>query len=57
MSIVGGGDTASALRQLGVEGFSHVSTGGGAALRMLTAEPLPAVTALENAPEQPAADD
>ncbi|MFD1564789.1 phosphoglycerate kinase [Haloarchaeobius amylolyticus] len=57
MSIVGGGDTASALRQLGVEGFSHVSTGGGAALRMLTAEPLPAVTALEDAPEQPAADD
>ncbi|ELZ14702.1 phosphoglycerate kinase [Natrinema thermotolerans DSM 11552] len=56
-SIVGGGDTASALRQLGVEGFSHVSTGGGAALRMLTAESLPAVTALENAPEQPAADD
>ncbi|MFC4543576.1 phosphoglycerate kinase [Halosolutus amylolyticus] len=47
-SIVGGGDTASALRQLGVEGFSHVSTGGGAALRMLTAEPLPAVTALEH---------
>ncbi|SIR87366.1 phosphoglycerate kinase [Natronorubrum thiooxidans] len=58
MSIVGGGDTASALRQLGVEGFSHVSTGGGAALRMLTAEPLPAVTALENGPtqQQPADD-
>ncbi|WP_117368355.1 phosphoglycerate kinase [Natrarchaeobaculum sulfurireducens] len=47
-SIVGGGDTASALRRLGIEGFSHVSTGGGAALRMLTAEPLPAVTVLEN---------
>ncbi len=56
-SIVGGGDTASALRKLGVEGFSHISTGGGAALRMLTAESLPAVTALENAPRQPAADD
>ncbi len=55
-SIVGGGDTASALRRLGVEGFSHISTGGGAALRMLTAEPLPAVTALENGPG-PAADD
>ena len=54
-SIVGGGDTASALRHLGVSGFSHVSTGGGAALKMLTAEPLPAVTALENAPN--AADD
>ncbi|APX98130.1 phosphoglycerate kinase [Natronorubrum daqingense] len=57
-SIVGGGDTASALRSLGVEGFSHVSTGGGAALRMLTAEPLPAVTALEDGPkhQQPADD-
>ncbi|GAB7017685.1 phosphoglycerate kinase [Halostagnicola bangensis] len=50
-SIVGGGDTASALRSLGIEGFSHVSTGGGAALRMLTAEPLPAVSALENETE------
>ncbi|WP_226006219.1 phosphoglycerate kinase [Natrinema salinisoli] len=56
-SIVGGGDTAAALRRLGVDGFSHVSTGGGAALRMLTAESLPAVTALENAPQRPAADD
>ncbi|WP_323171642.1 phosphoglycerate kinase [Natrialba sp. PRR66] len=46
-SIVGGGDTASALRRLGVEGFSHVSTGGGAALQMLTADQLPAVSALE----------
>jgi phosphoglycerate kinase len=45
-SIVGGGDTAAALRALGVEGFDHVSTGGGAALRMLTGEPLPAVDVL-----------
>ncbi|AHF99287.1 phosphoglycerate kinase [Halostagnicola larsenii XH-48] len=51
-SIVGGGDTASALRSLGIDGFSHVSTGGGAALRMLTAEPLPAVSALENSRER-----
>ncbi|WP_247728664.1 phosphoglycerate kinase [Halovivax limisalsi] len=49
-SIVGGGDTASALRQLGVDGFSHVSTGGGAALTLLTGDPLPAVEALEDAP-------
>ncbi|WP_255149241.1 phosphoglycerate kinase [Halorarius halobius] len=45
-SVVGGGDTAAALRRLGIEGFSHVSTGGGAALRMLTGDPLPAVDAL-----------
>ncbi|MES3516822.1 MAG: phosphoglycerate kinase, partial [Natronomonas sp.] len=46
-SIVGGGDTAAAIRELGVDGFSHVSTGGGAALRMLTGDTLPAVAALE----------
>jgi phosphoglycerate kinase len=45
-SIVGGGDTAAALRRLGIEGFDHVSTGGGAALRMLTGESLPAVEIL-----------
>ncbi|RBI63835.1 phosphoglycerate kinase [halophilic archaeon] len=46
-SIVGGGDTAAAIRRFGLGGFDHVSTGGGAALRMLTGEPLPAVEALE----------
>jgi len=49
-SIVGGGDTAAALRHLGVEGFSHVSTGGGAALAALCDEALPAVEALRAAP-------
>lgn len=46
-SIVGGGDTAAAIRQLGLSGFDHVSTGGGAALALLTGNSLPAVTALE----------
>ena len=46
-SVVGGGDTAAALRRLGIEGFDHVSTGGGAALRALTGEALPVVQALE----------
>jgi phosphoglycerate kinase len=45
-SIVGGGDTAAAVRELGIEGFDHVSTGGGAALRLLTGDTLPAVEAL-----------
>jgi phosphoglycerate kinase len=45
-TVVGGGDTASALRRLGLEGFDHVSTGGGAALRLLTGGSLPAVEAL-----------
>jgi phosphoglycerate kinase len=47
MSIVGGGDTAAALRGLGVDGFDHVSTGGGAALKMLTGETLSGVQALD----------
>jgi phosphoglycerate kinase len=47
-SIVGGGDTASALRKLGLlEGFDHVSTGGGAALQMLTGVTLVGVEALD----------
>ncbi|WP_256300272.1 phosphoglycerate kinase [Haloarchaeobius salinus] len=45
-SIVGGGDTAAAIRQLGIDGFSHLSTGGGACLRLLTGRELPAVEAL-----------
>ncbi|MFC7154377.1 phosphoglycerate kinase [Halomarina halobia] len=45
-TIVGGGDTAAAIRHLDLEGFDHVSTGGGAALAMLTGESLPAVEAL-----------
>ncbi len=47
-SIVGGGDTAAAMRRLGLSGFDHVSTGGGAALAMLTGEPLPAIQALDD---------
>lgn len=45
-SVVGGGDSAAAIRRFGIEGFDHVSTGGGAALRMLCNESLPAVEAL-----------
>ncbi|MCT9096622.1 phosphoglycerate kinase [Haloarchaeobius sp. HME9146] len=46
-SIVGGGDTAAAIRKFGLEErFGHFSTGGGACLRMLTDGELPAVEAL-----------
>jgi phosphoglycerate kinase len=48
-SIVGGGDTAAALRRLDISGFTHLSTGGGAALSMLAGDPLPAVEALRDA--------
>ena len=47
-SVVGGGDTAAAIRRFGIDGFDHVSTGGGAALNMLTGESLPAVEALRD---------
>ena len=46
-SIVGGGDTAAAIRKFGIDGFDHVSTGGGAALQMLTGGDLPAIDVLD----------
>jgi len=46
-TIVGGGDTAAAIRRFELSGFDHVSTGGGAALRLLTGDSLAAVEALD----------
>lgn len=34
-SVIGGGDTSAAIRKLGIEGFDHVSSGGGALLHLL----------------------